>query len=689
MIKLEKCTCLIIIIVLTVAVYIVSVNNEFVNWDDDGMVVNNTTIRSLSINNIKNIFTPHFGSSYQPLRVLSYAIDYAIDEMNPVVYHIHSILLHILASIFLFLSLLKSLPQLINSNNIYANTAYFTGKKNDISQIILFTAFFSTILFAIHPVNVEAVTWLSDRKYPLVSCFSFLSFYLYTLISDGKGKKKILFYLGSLFSSVLAVLSSPFAIMLPALFFLYDYCRNKTNNPFEIIKIYIWRYLPFIVAFTILFAILLFATMKGGTGGVLHGHYKDNPIYTFFTMLRVFTDYLRNIFCPLWLSARYIDYVSTSFFHIKIIFSFFIIASMCYCTVRDMKKGQKFILFCFGWYLLFLLPASNIMPISTKMADRYLYLASTGIFLIFSYYLWQFLIFVQLKAKKVLVNDNNTIGPIKNKKSYNDFYIKILINSIPIVLIAILSILTIQQNITWSNSVTLWANSVKKDPRNYFALSKLGSALIDKKMYKEAIKSYSRSLQVQPEEITIYINFGKALTATGQAKKAILLYREGLRRWPTDAKLHNNIGNALGTIGNYTEAIAHFLFVIKKNSSNKIVHSNLGFYYGLNGDIKKGLIHCQKAIAIDPMFAEAYNNLGMLYALQGKNLKAIMQYKKALEINPELATVYYNIGCAFAETGKFYKAAAYFQKALSLKPNYREAQVNYKKLLRLLKTKLK
>ncbi len=173
-IKFNKLTCIIIIILLTATVYAVSINNEFVNWDDDGMIVNNTSIRSLDLNNIKKIFTPHLGSSYQPLRTFSSAIDYALCELNPVCYHIHSILLHIFASIFLFLSLLNALP-LLTTNSKTQNS-----QPPPIFQFPLFIAFFTALLFAIHPVNVEAVTWLSDRKYPLLSFFSFLSFYFYT-----------------------------------------------------------------------------------------------------------------------------------------------------------------------------------------------------------------------------------------------------------------------------------------------------------------------------------------------------------------------------------------------------------------------------------------------------------------------------------------------------------------------------
>ena len=362
-----------------------------------------------------------------------------------------------------------------------------------------------------------------------------------------------------------------------------------------------------------------------------------------------------------------------------------------------MVKGRKFTLFCFGWYLLFLFPASNIMPISTKMADRYLYLSTPGFFLLFSFYLQKFLTYMQLKFFKSKAKANSkynnhpkviTSATTKKKtpcnlRPYEEFRVKALFYLLPAVFVLILSILTVRQNIVWSNSVTLWTDTIKNDNRNFFALDKLASALTQKKRYAEASYYYSQSLIANPNGITTHINFGQALTTMGQPEKAIVLYNKGLKLWPNNIKLHNNLGNALGKTGNYKEAVKHLLFAVKKNPHYVEAHNNLGYYYGFSGNIKKGLMHCRKAIALNPRSAEAYNNLGMLYALQDNNKEAIKQYKKALEINPKLATVYYNIGGAFAMTGKLDNAIKSFQKAISLKPDYRKAEENYKKLLKL------
>ena len=156
-----------IIIIMIISVYANTLDNEFTNWDDGALILNNLKIRSLSIDGIKNIFDPSDGGTYQPMRVLSYAIDYRIGGFNPFIYHIHNIILHILSSIVLYFFLIQFLPQIQrgvfkNGNFDLADTCHL--------KIITLTA---VLFFAVHPVNVEAVTWLSSRKYVLLAFFAF------------------------------------------------------------------------------------------------------------------------------------------------------------------------------------------------------------------------------------------------------------------------------------------------------------------------------------------------------------------------------------------------------------------------------------------------------------------------------------------------------------------------------------
>ena len=222
---------LIFIAMLAFAVYANALGNQFTNWDDNSLIVNNKNIKSLNLKSVIELFDYRSGGTYQPLRELSYALDFYFFKLNPKGYIFHSIVLHAIASMFLYLSLLIIIPKLKGVDNYVKNNSRFP-------------ALFVTLIFVVHPINCEAVVWLSGRKYVLLSFFSFSSLYLYA--KGTIGDKQNNFFLSlSIFCVILASLSSPFGVSLPVLFFAYDYSRETSCNPVAMIKKNFFRYLPF------------------------------------------------------------------------------------------------------------------------------------------------------------------------------------------------------------------------------------------------------------------------------------------------------------------------------------------------------------------------------------------------------------------------------------------------------------
>jgi len=301
-----------VLLVLAYAVYANSFGNAFTNWDDDALVVNNQGIRSLSLENIKNIFTYRPGSTYQPVRVFSYALDYHFWQLNPLGYHIHSTLLHGLAGVFLFYCLVLAIPRIRGWDQ------RFSGQSEHADQQVRTIAFFTALLFLVHPVNVEAVVWLSGRKYVLMAFFLFLSFLLYIKSCD-KGRYYKLFYVGSLVCCVLSALSSPVGVVGPGLFFLYEYCRDEAANPLQVLQKRLAFFLPYLVVGFLVLAIVFSALVSGKSGGAVMGHIQGDWVKTLMAMLRALFDYVRNLFMPLWLNPRYPDYVYASPWNVKIL----------------------------------------------------------------------------------------------------------------------------------------------------------------------------------------------------------------------------------------------------------------------------------------------------------------------------------------------------------------------------------
>ena len=191
--------------------YLNSLGNIFTNWDD-GMIYSNTEVRSLSWENIRTIFTLKKGGTYQPIRVLCYAIDYHFWKLNPLGYHLTNILFYILTCLMVYFSLFHLSMKLREKASPDSH-----GR----------VAFFGSLLFAAHPVHVEAVTWMVGRKEVLQGFFFFLAFYSYLKGRGEEGSKKIIYLSIVLGSFLLAVLSKPSAVVFPAVIILYEITLAK------------------------------------------------------------------------------------------------------------------------------------------------------------------------------------------------------------------------------------------------------------------------------------------------------------------------------------------------------------------------------------------------------------------------------------------------------------------------------
>jgi tetratricopeptide (TPR) repeat protein len=655
-------------VLLSLAVYANSLTNNFTNWDDPTLVVENVSIRSLDFNNLLSIFTPKSGHTYQPVRVLSYAIDYCIWKLNPIGYHLTNTLLHILSAIVLYLLLTNVLNQIRGEK---------FGESN--RTISLLTA----LLFAVHPVNVEAVAWIASRKYVLLAFFYFFSFYLYTK-SSTKEQHSILPYLLSILTCILALLSSPFAVTLPGLLILYDYCRFRDMFPWKNIKKRLFYYIPYILLTLIQF-IILANVLSTGPDPTVKQHYFNNPLYTFFTMFRVLYDYTKNILFPFWLNNRYVDYISTSFFEYKTVISFCVITFLFILLFIQLKKGEKLALFCIGWFFITWLPVSNIIPISTTMADRYLYLPGVGLFLGFS-----------LLVHKVLA------------RFFGKISLPIIITSL--VLILSLSLLTIQRNTVWANSLSLWEDSLSKSPNSPIAHKNLADALEERGRRDEAIRHYLQALHLKPDYAQAHNNFGLVLASQGKYEEAIDHYYRALRikneyssahnnlalallqtgkieeaarnlyaavrLKPDWAEAHSNLGNVLFTQGRFNEAVTEYRGALRFKPNQAGIHHNLAMALSRLGRIEEAIEHYSEVVRLQPNSASAHNDLGVALASTANLQGAIEHYTKALEIQPDYPEAHNNMGVALAGQGMLEKAIVHFSKAVKLKPDYVQARHN-------------
>ena len=574
-------------------------------------MVENPAIRSLSIDNLVDIFTPKAGKTYQPVRVLSYAIDYYFWRLNPVGYHLGNITLHGLSAVVLYLLLVSILGQIRETT--------FMGSNRVI-------ALFATLLFVVHPVNVEAVTWIASRKYGLLALFYFSSFYFYVKSSE-RGRYYKIHYAASINSYVLAILSSPFSVTLPAILLMYDFCRNRNNSLFKVIKSNLLSYLPYLLlaVFQLTLFWISFTTTFGPTP-TIKSHHLSNPFYTFLTMFRVIYDYIVNLIFPLWLNNMYVHHTSTSIFEYKVMIALVAVLFLLVISILQARVGNKLGLFCFGWFVITWLPVSNIIPISTNIADRYLYLPAVGLFLFFS-------------ASLVKLSQ---AGFSKNVRRFTMYPLVVF-------LICTLAYLSIERNRVWTNSETLWRDSLRKAPDYWVPYLNLGLVKAQQGNLEQASDFYYKALQLNPSSVHIHNNLGVALLEQGKINEAVNHYMAALRLESDFAETYNNLGVAMFKWGKFDRAIAYY----------------------------------REALRFDPEFNKAHNNMGNALVEQGRFDEAIFHYSRALELKAHYPEAHNNLGVALAQQGKLHEAIDHFEIALELKPDYGQARANFELALQM------
>ncbi len=343
--KGEIILCCLFLITATLAVYLPSIGHDFIPlYDDTPYLLCNPSVQGFSWAHAKSAFTGFYCGNYAPLHIISYMLNYEISGLDPAGFILTNIVIHILNGVLIYFLLLRSTlaPR-------YAVLAAY--------------------LFLLHPVQVESVVWMSERK-TVLSMFFFLSaFHLYiSYLGGGSGKK----YLFSLLCFVSALLSKSTALILPVCLICHDDVYRKQGSRATRVK----DKIPFLLIALAAACMTLYSQESSRFGGRTEYH-GGSPLATFFTMLPVLLKYLRNIFYPVGLTVFYGDLAAKPFFDEEVFLSALVALFLLFLGFYLLRRNRE--LFC--WYALFfvgLLPVSQIVPIVTLINDRYLYFPMVG-----------------------------------------------------------------------------------------------------------------------------------------------------------------------------------------------------------------------------------------------------------------------------------------------------------------------
>jgi tetratricopeptide (TPR) repeat protein len=588
-----------LLILMTGGLYLNSLGNLFTNWDDS-MIYGNTQVKSLDWGNILQIFALQKASTYQPIRVLSYAIDYHFWKLNPLGYHITNILFYILTCIMVYFTLLHLSEHLREK-----------APPDSHGRVAIFGA----LLFAAHPVHVEAVTWLAARKEVLQGFFFFLSFFLYLKASEETRRKTFYLSLVILFV-VFAILSKPSAVVFPAVIIVYEMSKRKKG-----LVNFLKRHWVFFLISLVLSAIFTFILLKvmveaGGIKQYRGGSIASNVLVS----LYIFLQSIKLLALTINYSAAYSFSVSMPVFCLNNLILIFVTFSFFAIGVLSLR-WTKVIFFSIFFFLITLLPYLNIIPISTLKADRYVFIAS------FSYVFLLGIVFDRFYAYQ--------------HKKFSEGFFKLLSVALFLFLLTGYSLMTIRQNTIWENSYTLWADAVEKHPESSTANALMGVVCMDQLGNdQEAVKHLEKAVQLFPYDYQSRNNLGIVYGRLDEPEKALREFATAMSLRPDDDTIKINLSYFYQKQKNYEKAEEVLRYLVSKSPQNAFLHYRMALFYKDVGQYEAAISELLKATELSPNIINPYVELGNIYATRMKDIgRAKYYYTKGIESAPKATSL--------------------------------------------------
>jgi tetratricopeptide (TPR) repeat protein len=582
--------------IVTFIVFLPTVQNDFINWDDDSYVYQNPHIRSFDLSLLKWSFTDT-RLMWVPLTKVSHAVVYALWGLNPAGHHLVNVLLHGLNT-FLVVILIISLAGHLNGTG----QKDFPPEKSKAFHLKALVASAVTgLLFGLHPLHVESVAWVTERKDVLYSFFFLLSLLSYLrYVSVSLNRQRSWYYGLCLLFFSFALLSKAMAVTLPAVLLILDVYplrRFKIEvNLKSQLKVLIEK-VPFL-GLSFVYTIMTMASYAGhGSLGSLEKYTFAQRIYGSFQEL-IF--YLYKMVFPVNLVPLYPYPSKMSFLSLQYIGSFIAVVVITVFCIYSWRKNRQVYLAVWVYYIVTLLPVLGIIQVGkTAGADRYTYLASIGPFLL---------------TGLVTAAVYERVSRIKQR-------LPILQTAAVATAIAVLvsvSYLTIRQIGVWKNSLVLWNYVIEKEPgKVHIAYNNLGNAYQFKGLFDKAIEQYQIALRLKPDYAIGYNNLGNAYQFKGLFDKAIEQYQAALRLKPDYAEAYNNLGVIYQSRGLFDKAIEQYQKALSRKPDNAQAHYNLGLAYHSKGLFDLAIEQYQTTLRLKPDFAEAYKNLGVAYMRKG------------------------------------------------------------------------
>jgi hypothetical protein len=531
--------------VVTLFVFFPSLGNGFTNWDDDAYVTNNPDIRGFSFANIGKVFSSSYASNYQPLTMLTYMAEYAFGGLNPALFHGTNVLLHILNCMLVF--------------------ALFYGLAGNI-----FIGVVVALLFALHPLRVESVAWVAERKDVLSALFYFLSLLAYQAFVN-KGAWK--YYWICLLAMVLSLLSKPMAVSLPFVLLLMDYLNGKKPDQRSLLQ-----KIPFFSIAVVFIAITFFTQRHSGA---IPAYQPGSVFQRLCVPFYGVVFYIVKSLFPIKLAALYSmqsrqDLLVNSALISASPFIVIAVAAMLYFR----QAHSKMVVFGVLFFIVTLLPVLQIVPVGSAMvADRYTYIPAIGLYCIVAWTLYRIV--------------NNRTATLRTT-----------VHVSLVALFFILGLMTFQRCKVWCDSLTLWNDAIAKYP-SAIAYNNRGTLQNGTDGADKALADFNRAIDLDPMFAKAYNNRGIAYLSEGNLESALKDFNQTIKLQPDYFDAYDNRGIIFAYLKEYDKALADFNRAQSLNPGYLSVYLNRGIAYMQKGSCDLAIRDFDKVIELDPANSEA------------------------------------------------------------------------------------
>ena len=627
----------------TFALYLPALRNGFVTWDDGLYVYENLHIRSLSLPFFKWAFFESQVILWHPLTWMSHALDYAMWGLNPAGHHLTSIVFHGFNTVLVFLLVVRLFESGVDAGTDHAG------------HLKLASATITAFLFGLHPLHVESVAWVTERKDVLSALFYLLSLLAYlrhlrtSTHADRRGTAGFLNrrYLTCLGLFVLALLSKPMAVTLPLVMLIIDWYPLGRFGGGERPIAVILEKLPFFL-FSLLMVII---TLTLNIYDSLLRIADLQPLTTILVGCRALVFYMSKMIWPSELVPLYPYMHDVAFLSPKYIISFLSVITLtggCFF----LSKKWRILPAVWEYCIVTPLPVIGMYRIAPQvMADRYTYLPSLGPFLLMGLvaaWCWE-----------------KTDSPGK--------YGLILKRSMVAVAIAVViavSYATVKQISIWKGGMDFWNSIIEKEPNRVpFAYNNRGLAFKELGWLDRALEDFDTAIRLDPRYANAYTSRGWTFKDMGQIDRAMEDYNHVISLDPARYIAYNNRGMVYQETGRIDSALSDFTTAIALNPGFAQAYTNRGMAFEQAGRTDLALEDYTSAINVNPSFANAYNNRGLIFERAGRLDQALEDFNAAIWLDPSGVEAYNNRGLVFEDLNQFDRAVEDYGRAVGLHPD--------------------